>query len=222
MISVITPTVRGREAIRLVEKALDRQSFQDFEWIVAEPQGKKPPELCWTLNRDYNRAIKRAKGDLIVSWQDYTFANPDTLEKFWFHFTQEPKTLVTAVGNKYANDKWIVETWRDPRMRSDQGTYYPCYFNDIEFNLCSVPKQAFYDIGGFDEELDKYFGMDGYSVVDRLNLLRGYEFKIDQTIRSYSLEHSRPDKWEELNALHGPYDTRREAYLANPKLDYLK
>lgn len=221
MISVITCSVRP-EGLKLVEKALDRQTLQDFEWIVQGREGAIPNDCVWTLNRDYNHAIKRAKGDLIISWQDYTYANPDTLEKFLFHFETEPKTLVTAVGNKYQDDTWTIETWRDPRIRADEGSYYPCYFNDIEWNLCSVPKSALYAVGGFDEDLDHWYGMDGYSVVDRLNMLGGYDFKIDQTIRSYSLEHGRPDKWEDLNAIHGPYEKRRLAYVDNPVLKFLQ
>lgn len=221
MISVITPSIRP-EGLPIVEKALKRQTFKDFEWIVQGRDGTLP-ELCvWTLNRDYNTAIRKAKGDLIVSWQDYTYADPDCLEKFWFHFNQEPKTLVSAVGNKYSDDTWSVKTWQDPRERSDQGTYYQCFFNDIEWNLCSVPKEALYAVGGFDEDLDKWFGMDGYSVLDRLNIQGGWDFKLDQTIKSYSLEHNRPKDWEEKNALHGPYNRRRLDYIANPVLPFLK
>lgn len=221
MISILTPSVRP-EGLALVEKALSRQTYTDWEWIVQGRDGDLPDGLVWTLNRDYNKAIRKAKGDLIVSWQDWTYADPDTLEKFAFHYSQEPKTLVTAVGNKYANEEWLVKTWQDPRERDDQGTYYPCFFNDIEWNLCSVPKQALYDVGGFDEDLDKYFGMDGFSVLERINLIGGYDFKIDQTIKSYSLEHGRPKDWEEKNALHGPYNEFSQRYLENPILPFLK
>lgn len=219
-ISVITPSVRP-EGLDLVDKALKRQTFRDFEWIV---QGKDKPTAegyAWTLNHDYNVAIKKSKGELIVSWQDWTFADPETLEKFWFHYQQEPRTFVTAVGNKYTSDNWTTMTWKDPRERTDQGTYYPCYFSDIEWNLCSLAKQILYDVGGFDEELDRWYGMDGYSVNERAMLLGNCDFKIDQTIKSYSLEHGRPEQWEEKNAIHGPYQERRLSYLAKPKLDFL-
>jgi len=35
-ISVITPTIR-EEGLPIVDKALNRQSFEDFEWLVGSP-----------------------------------------------------------------------------------------------------------------------------------------------------------------------------------------
>lgn len=221
MISIITPTCRGKEALKLIEKSLNRQTFTDFEWIIQEKEGETPEGLYWTVYRDYNKATRKSKGQLIVSWQDWTYADPTALERFWTHYQQEPKTIVTAVGNKYADSDWVVETWRDPRMRSDQGTFYPCYYNDIELNLCSIPKEAIYAVGGFDETLDKYSSLCGLDVLDRINMIGGYDFKIDQGIKSYSLEHGRLPKWEENLPFNGPYDERRLSYLANPKLTYL-
>lgn len=231
-ISVITPTVRP-EGLVLVQKALRGQSFHDFEWIIVysglhtnilektgftgfdskivlDP-GKKKGDI-WSLNKAYNAGIRVAKGELIVSWQDYTFSKSGTLETFWQHYLDEPKTLVSAVGNKYESDSWDVMTWKDPREREDIGSFYPCYFQDIEWNLCSIPKQALYDVGGFDEGLDKWYGMDGYSVNERILDLGGYDFKLDQSIKSYSLEHGRlgGKDWDKKNALNGPYEKRRE------------
>lgn len=220
-ISVISPSIRP-EGIKLVKKALERQTFQDFEHIIQGREGKIPEGCVWTLNRDYNKAVKKAQGELIISWQDYTFAKPDALEKFWFHYTSEPKTIVSGVGNKYSDDTWTAITWKDPRERDDQGSFYPCYFADIEGNFSAIPKTAFYDVGGFDEFLDRWYGMDFYSVMERLSLKGGWDFKLDQTNKSYSLEHDRPVEWEVKNAIHGQYNKRRKTYLANPVLSYLK
>jgi hypothetical protein len=221
-ISVITCSVR-EEGIPLAEKALKRQTFKDFEHIVQGREGSMEGNT-WTLNQDYNIAIRKAKGDLIISWQDFTYAKPDTLERFWTHYEQEPRTLVGAVGNKYADDSWTVMTWKDPRERDDQGPYYPCYFSDIEWNLAAIPKEAIYAVGGFDESMDKAYGMDAYSVNDRINLIGGYDFKLDQTIKSYSLEHGRLNgsAWDKNNWNGEPYQEHRKSYLANPKLSYLR
>lgn len=236
MITVITPTVR-HDGLELVAKALKRQNHKDFEWIIVSPNEvrldfpinytwmqdpPKEPGDVWTLNKAYNNAIRAAQGELIVSWQDFTYARGDALEKFWNHYAHDRKKVVSGVGNKYSDETWTVTTWQDPRERSDQGSFYACFFNDIEFNFAAIPREAFFAIGGFDEWLDKHFGMDGLSVVDRLNILGGWDFHLDQTNKSFSLEHGRPENWEEKNAIHGPYDERRETYLENPVLPYLK
>jgi len=221
-IAIITPTVR-EDGLPLVEKAIKRQTHKDFVWCIVSPftptvsiahtwikEPTKDKNDVWALNKAYNKVLKCIRCDLNISWQDHTYAKPDTVERFYNHFLSEPKTLVTAVGNKYTNDSFSVMSWKDPREREDQGTYYECYFNDIEANLCSIPYQAIADVGGFDESLDRYYGMDFYSVADRINMLGGYNFKIDQTIKSYSVGHDRFDNWEELNAIHGPYEDKRK------------
>jgi len=236
LITVITPTIRPK-GLEIVDIALKRQTFRDFEWLVGSPTntgyGKWVKDNfkggVWTLNRIYNKLIKKAKGNLIVSWQDYTFADPDCLEKFYFHFNNEPKTLVSGVGNKYTTvyPELGAKIWQDPRERDDQGTFYSVYPSDIEWNLASIPKQSLYNIGGFDEALDYLgYGLDGFSVNYRVDDLKeGYDFKIDQTIKSYSLAHGRADDWEEKNLIHGGYNkymAKLKAVGKYPKLEYLK
>jgi hypothetical protein len=239
-ISCLTPTIRTA-GLYLVKKALDRQMFKDFEWIICSPDKPKLIKDCkydvtwleddfeggvWSLNRAYNYMIKNARADLLVSWQDYTFANPDALQKYWDCYQSEPNTLVTGVGNKYTDESWTSMSWQDPRERRDQGTFYSCNPHDIEFNFCSIPKLALYDIGGFDEGMDFLgYGMDGCSVADRIDLLGGYDFKIDQTNKSYSLGHGRPVDWDEKNLLNGGYAKRmRELFDKDGfrVLNYLK
>lgn len=223
-ISVITPSVRP-EGLEIVNTALKRQTFKDFEWLIGS---EFDPKLgtwvkdnfkggVWTLNRIYNKLIKQAKGDLIVSLQDFTLIDPDALERLWRHYEANPGIVVSGVGGKY--DKVYPQLgkllWEDPRKTTGYTT-----FNNIEFNFCAVPKQAFIDVGGFDEELDFLgYGMDGFSVVDRLDII-GYKFFLDTDIKSYSLEHDRAEDWEEKNLIHGGYQKHRESY-SQPVLNYL-
>ena len=234
-VSVFTPSIRI-EGLKLVQKALKRQTYKNFEWIVCSP---KVPEVdCiwlkdthkggyWTLNRAYNDLIEKAQGDLIISWQDYTFADPDCLEKFVAHFEAEPKTLVSAVGNKYTQIEPypMLKVWQDPRESERYGSYYKCVYNDVEWNLSSIPKSALYDIGGFDERLDfEGFGMDGFAVNDRINSLGTYDFKIDQSIKSYSLPHDRHEDWDKFNLINGGWILRKQKLIDKgvyPKLNYL-
>lgn len=234
-ISVITATVRPG-GLPLVYRTLKNQDFKSFEWLIGSKF--KPGVDCehiwvkddftggfWSLNRIMNKAISKAKGDLIISIQDYTYAKYDCLSRFWSHFEDEPNILVTAVGNKYESiyPEIGAMVWKDPREREDQGTYYLCNFDDIEWNLCSCPKDAILSVGGFDEELDRLgFGMDGFSVNERLSMLGKYDFKIDQTIKSYSVPHDRLENWEKHNNIHGNYQKRKDFYVKNgPKLKYI-
>lgn len=227
-ISVITPTIRPK-GLPLVEKALARQSI-DFEWFIVspfEPETKIGHWVqdsftggFWTLNRAYNKAIKQAKGELIVSWQDYTFAKPDALERFLTHYKLDNKAIVSGVGDKYEDDTFKIKTWTDPRRSSI--SFQPCIYSDIEFNFCSIPKQALIAIGGFDESLDFLgFGMDGFGVVDRLDKLGGWSFNLDQANESFSLGHGRPEGWEENNLIRGKYADKHKEYQLNPILSYL-
>lgn len=221
-VSIITPTIR-KDGLEIVKKSLDNQKFKEFEWIIVSPFD---PDMgiwvkddlkggFWSLNRAYNKGISEAKGELIVSWQDYTWADEKTLDKFWYCYELEPDTLVSAVGDKYEDDTWNNKTWSDPRKRNDLGKFYPCYPSDIEWNLCSCPKEAILKVGGFDEQLDFMgFGMDAYSVNERIEALGGYDFKLNQGIESFSLGHGRVDKWEENNLIHGGYIKRKKELMS--------
>ena len=229
-VTVITPSTRPT-GIELVAKALKRQTLQDFEWLVVSPEDygygtwiKDPPKKegdYWAIYKAYNEAIRHAKGELIVSIQDNTYVEPDALSRFWGHYVDEPKTLVSAVGNKYTDDTFSVMTWKDPRERSDQGSYYNCFHNDIEWNCCAVPKEAFYGVGGFDESLDKYSSLCGLDVLQRLNIIGGWQFKLDQGIKSYSLEHGRLPNWDEKTPFNGVWQQKCLEYMKQPKLNYL-
>jgi hypothetical protein len=230
MISVITPTVRPL-GLKIVADCLARQTFKDFEWVIVAPRGILSKELFstfpplkvrvvetpgkgdayWSLNRDYNAAIRRSRGSLIVSWQDYTWADDDALEKFSTLFKTYPHALVSGVGDKYSDQEKSETLWRDPRRTTEYGTFYPCNFSDIEWNFCSIPRNALLEVGGFDEALDFLgFGMDAYSVNHRIAMTGAYDTYLAQDIESYSLAHGRPFGWEENNLIHGGYKARVE------------
>jgi hypothetical protein len=236
MISVITPSNRNIEGLRVVEKALRRQTFKSFEWIIGSPEKPKglslpfvwvqdPPKEegdYWVLNKLYNKMVSKSSGDLLVSVQDFTSFDPQALHKFNYHFTKDNKSAVSGVGGKYSGKDFVSSVWVDPRERQDMGTFYEVSFPDWEGNFGSIPRKALYEVGGFDEELDKFAGMDWYSVNNRAYALGAATHYIDQTNKSYSLEHGRYDNWDERNAIDGPYQKRQDYYKeVGWKLDYL-
>jgi hypothetical protein len=229
-ISVITPTVR-HEGLPLVAKALSRQTFDSFEWIIVSPQCperldydfrwiidplKKEGDY-WTIYKAYNEAVRHAKGHLIVSVQDYTYFKPDGLAKF--HYYYDCGTVVSGVGNKYSDETFTEMTWKDPRIKGQ--SFRRCDYNEIEWNYCSIPKSAIYEVGGFDEEMDKYSSLCGLDILDRLRIKGGYKFYLDETNITYSLEHGRLPNWEENLPFQTAYPKRLKEYEKNPVLDYL-
>ncbi len=218
-ISVITCSVR-EAGLPLIAYALAKQNFTDYEWVVDTMSVKNPGDY-WGVYKAYNRAVKRARGELIVSVQDYTSFNPDALDKFWTHYQDDPKGIVSGVGNKYADDTWTVMTWKDPRERDDKPSFGPCIPEEIEWNFCSIPKAAIYAVGGFDEWGDKYSSLCGLDVIMRLGIQGGWMFYLDQTNKTYSLEHGRLPNWEENIPFNGPWQERLKEYVKNPVLHYL-
>ena len=241
-VSVITPTIR-KEGLEIVRKALRKQTFRNFEWLIGSsfdpgiPWAKWIPDKFtggyWTLNRIYNSLFQHSSGEIIISYQDNIHILPDTIERL-VEQVERTQGIVSPVGDQFESvNKWgkpQIKVWSDPRRTSNYGSFYECTFPDIEWNLCALPKQALIDVGGFDEELDFLgFGMDGYQVNERLNEV-GHKFYLDQSIESFSIAHGREDyggqsEWDKKNNLNnGNYEKRRSDLKTSgewPRLNYL-
>ncbi len=220
-ISVISCSIRPT-GIALVEKALKRQQFQAFEWIIQGKSRENKEGEYWTIYTDYNEAVKKAKGELIVSIQDHTSFKPDALDKFWQHYQDDKKSIVSGVGGKYTDDTWTVQSWADPRQRADQGSFYQCSPEDLEWNFLAIPKEAIYQVGGFDESLNAYSSLCGLDVIMRLDILGGWKYFLDQTNTTKSTEHGRMEGWEEHLPFDGPWQKRLDEYKTKPVLNYLQ
>ena len=245
-ISVLTVFKRPGGEL-LVKQCLDKQTFTDFEWIIVTPVKTitiipdktkildDPPKEegdVWCLNKAYNAGIRACTSELIVSIQDEVWFPEDGLEKFWFHYQKDKKGCVTGVGDKYLRlnkyNKPEVKIWDDPRKGMQIESYGKTIPNNWELNYCSIPKQGFYDIGGFDETFDKYYGWDNVDVALRLEHF-GYRFYMDKTNESMSLKQEMPVDWEEKNAHNGGDKSffeqlrkKRVVGLYPYKLSYLK
>jgi hypothetical protein len=230
-ISVVTPSIRP-EGLKIVEKALKNQTFKDYEWLV---NSDKYEGGFWGLNRAYNDLFRKAKGELIVTLQDWIYVDPEGLQKFWDAYEAYPKAVVSGVGDQYeTTDKWgkpQIKIWSDPRKRMDQGSFYECYPNDAEWNWCAIPKKLLYDVGGMDEELDFLgYGGDQLQVGERLDAI-GVKFYLDQTNESYTIRHDRSsfggqENWDKNHVLfNGKYEKRKIDLVKEgkwPKLSYLQ
>lgn len=242
MISVITLTTRP-EGLRIVQDCLKKQSVRDFEWIVVAPQHVEikgfaidqllsdPPKNdrdVWTYNKALNKAIKHAKGDHIVFYQDNIWIPSDALEKLLYWNTLKGDDwCITGVGDIYMQvDKWgkpLMRIWSDPRKK-DYKEAYEINPEDWEMNFAFCPKKLLYEIGGADEKLDEYFGMDNISICERLDQM-GYRFWIDQSLEIRGIHHERNKEWDEKHAMHGAYGKIKQEWIERkvwPRLPFLK
>lgn len=163
-ISVLTPSIRP-DGLKALQGCLEKQTLQDFEWLVE----LGIPGRGHDLNAAYNRMLRRAKGELVVSYQDYTRILDDGLERFWNAYRENPRTFYTAPHGKVLD--WNDKPEWDWRAYSDAKPDWKCW----EIDWGCAPLSALKEIGGFDEELDKRWSADNL-VVGKKAALAGYSF----------------------------------------------
>lgn len=240
-VSCITPSVRPK-TLEIVANSLSKQTFKDFDWLICGPEKNRKlvkevignifpykylgnPHLkkgmFWDLNYSYNKLIKDSSGELLISWQDSIYAKPDAIQRFWDRYLEtDKKVLIASSGHQYARlnkyGKPEIQIWEDCRRNLVGSSFYEIYPCDFEWNFGAVSKKALLEVGGFCEELDySGFGMDGYQVNERLDLI-GWKFYIDHDIESFTLRHDRSsygdeDNWNKNNNLHnGGYKRVKE------------
>lgn len=211
-IIVVTPSVRS-EMLEIVQKCLKRQTFpaDDYEWLVGSPKDygygiwvkdpKKKEGDYYSLNASWNAMFKEARNaELIVSIVDGLWFQPDLLSKLYSHYLSNPKAIVGAVGNQYdrlINGKPEHMVWRDPRIRTDQGSFYRTLPTEVEWCVASIPKKAIFAIGGMDEEYDRGAALSEKEANLRMEKA-GYELYLDQSIEYRAIKHDRlSSEWEE-------------------------
>lgn len=214
MIDVVTPSVRN-DQLDMVKKCLDRQTFKDFTWHIVGPVDRatvKEPEKregdYYNLNKAWNAAYRQAKGRLIVSIVDGLWFPPDTLEHLLNHYLMNNKACVTCIGHQYdrvENGKPEHMVWRDPRARTDQGSFYEVPHTEMELCIASFPRQAVLDVGGVDEEFDKFAALSEKEMMARM-YKAGYKTYISQTIEYRAIQHPRlSTTWDEHYQKGWPY-----------------
>ena len=157
-VSILSPTIRGLQALRPIEQSLREQTLTSFEWLVEMGNGS-----VHELNAAFNRMLRRARGELVVIVEDWCWFPPDGLQKFWEAFQKYPKTFFTAPVPK-AQSYWkmkdqilwkgpIIEEWRSAMDGDIDWRHW-------EIDWGAAPLQALKDLGGFDEFQDQKWGND--------------------------------------------------------------
>lgn len=201
-ISVITPTIRGDKGLERPRQSLKNNTFKDYEWIIERHDPKDPPDF----NAAMNRAIKKAKGELIVFLQDYIKIPSWGLRKFWKAYDEELNVFWTSPVGKTLDDQLIEWDWRKHASRD-------CNFMEWEIDWAAAPKNALVEIGGFDEKLDKHWGFDNVNVGFRA-VISGYKIKCLSENFAVAYDHN--------EVMEHPYQKLRSPNFHNERLDEIR
>lgn len=141
--TVFTPTHNRAETLSRVLESLRSQTFRDFEWLVIDDGSTDqtrelvdiwsrdldiefPIRYLWQENAHkkvaHNRAVKEARGEMLVVFDSDDRCVPNALERFWRHWSaipgQEKERFVgvsglcmddagVIVGNRFPTNEYI-------------------------------------------------------------------------------------------------------------------
>ncbi|MDD3487661.1 MAG: glycosyltransferase family A protein [Candidatus Moranbacteria bacterium] len=217
-ISVLTPTIRLK-GLEIVRKSLEKQTFQDFEWLIGSSFDPKIKEAkwvkdnfkggFWTFNRISSKMCKAAKGEVVVFWQDFIWGPRDALEKF-YNNVKANDAAISGVGDQYCRlddyGRPVGKIWDDPRKSSRCGILYECFPNDWEINFAAIKRIDLERAGWFVDEADFHgYGGDNVLLAKKLDE-QGMRFFLDKTLESRTLRHGRERKdWDDNHLMHSRF-----------------
>lgn len=184
-ISVITPTIRP-QFLEITAKSLERQSFQDFEWLVEI----NFPSHGFSLSKDFNKLLWRANGEIIVILQDcINVPNTDALKNIAaLDFDKKAYTFPVGKIAKQGDQEGINWDWRKFRETAIGKSEITANQWEIDFGAAS--RQMFLDIGGFDEEYDQGWSWENVDAGWRAEAA-GYRFICSQAADGVAIDHDK-------------------------------
>lgn len=209
-ISVLTPSIRG-DLLHITQECLEQQTFQDFEFLCEIGLRNRG----FRLPTDLNKMLRRAQGERIVMLQDCIKLESDALEKI----------------NELSNDFYtfpvgkVMEFGQSPEWDWREHKSWELDPARWEADFACAPRQAFFDIGGYDEDFNNGWSWDNVEVAYRAQKA-GYRFFCHCEIKGVALDH---DKMRE-NPFRGKLEnnnkraeaTKYRAERGDFKLSYLQ
>ena len=207
-ISVLSPSIRP-EGLTYNQQCLERQTFTDFEWLVEIGLRTKHD-----LNAAYNRMLRRAKGELIVSYQDFIKIENDGLQKFWDAYQKDPYTFFTAPVGQTLD--WTTMEWDWRSHPKAQMTW-----QSWEIDWGAAPLECLKRIGGFDEQMDGHWAGDNVNVALRAQMMN-YNFKLLPKNPAIAFSHNRQIQHPFNNTFNPAFmNERYDAIRRGEEINYL-
>lgn len=213
MISVITPSIRP-EFLNITQECLEKQTFQNFEWIVDIGLRNRG----YTLPSSWNSLLRRCTYDRIFILQDCIDIPEDSLEKI-VTLDIDHKMYTFPVGQ-------VMEFGQTPEWdwRIEEKYIGKLTANLWETDLALAHKSGFYQVGGYDEEFNQGWSWENVEIAWRLEST-GYSFFLSHMVKGISLKHDKlrenPFRNKRENNDKRAEETRRRASRGQYRLNYL-
>lgn len=175
-ISVLTPSIRP-QYLGLTYECLKKQTYKNFEWLIEVDM----PSDKFLLPQALNKMLARAQGDIIVMLQDCIEVD----EHFLQHVvdTYQGDFVTYPLGKR--DGESIHWDWRKSSLRQEKEYINPW---EWEADIAVAPRQAFFDIGGYDEAFCDGWSWDNVEVAHRAHAA-GYKFRCDNRVCGIALDH---------------------------------
>lgn len=180
LVSVVIPTLNEEKYLPACLESFKRQTFKDFEIIVADGSSTDKteeiasrygakfiviPDSTVTVARQ--KGAETAKGQIIVGADADTVYPADHLEMIYDDFRQNPKLVAVGGGGVFEKKPWWAYWgWKTAYFLFGLlYRYTGIVFYTPAFNL-SFKKSVFDNIGGYDTNLD--YGGDEIDMLAKL------------------------------------------------------
>lgn len=213
-VTVYTPTMRtGWEED--MAQCLHQQTYKGkMEWIIVDDYKEDRKQLFEELGKKYgiqieyirgkhdgykhglshanNIAMKNAKGELFVAYQDCMLIEPTCIQDLVMLYVRNPKCLIATVDVILHKDGSVY--FKNPRINYT-GIRHTNNPFDFEMNVGAIPMAILKQLNGWYELLDDGLGYDNTEIAHRA-LMSGYSIIIDETNLVKSTWHEQKGHFE--------------------------
>ena len=177
--SIITSAYNQLDQLKRLRKHLDQQTFEDFEWIVADDGSSdgtekwanknadkyvRQEDMGYRLTKIFNKACFEASGEFLVWIMGDSYPYKDFLEKINDHVDEN--VMLTGIRMNVDNEGRIVgQDWRLKGIDTTKMDYLPIKsehpWGYMTLNTMVMARSKFEEMGGIDSGYD-----DGYGKMD--------------------------------------------------------